>query len=195
MSAEQAWGDNFGGLAGLSIGFASLPGLTLLECGVPASDPAVQKAAKLVRAEAGSLGGPNLNRATYQLALAILFLDRLGEREDEAIIQFLALCLIAGQRADGGWTYDCPKLDQKEVPKLLVLLGDTISSLRDWHKAAKKEDTFPSGGWDNSNTQFAVLALWVAHATHVLIEKPIELVGQQHSPRHPTARAARRDSR
>ena len=30
-------------------GYAALPGLTLLECGVPASDPAVQRAAALVR--------------------------------------------------------------------------------------------------------------------------------------------------
>jgi hypothetical protein len=190
MNANGAWGDNLGGLRGLSVGFASLPGLTLLECGVPADDPAVQNAAKLVRAEAESLGGNQ--RATYQLALAILFLDRLGEyrdrqERDRGLIQFLALSLIAGQRADGGWSYICPEPDKTEVPQLLTLLGEPRHSLGDWHKALNR-GTFPAGGWDNSNTQFAVLALWVAQRHGVPIEKPIEVVekhfrtSQLHAP-------------
>ena len=54
-------------------GFASLGGLALLQSGVPAKDPAVQAAARFVR-----LSGPGLFR-TYDLALAVLFLDQLGE--------------------------------------------------------------------------------------------------------------------
>ena len=83
------------------------------------------KAAELVRREAAQLGG-NV-RATYQLALAILFLDRLGEYKDTDLIQYLALCLIAGQRADGGWIYQCPALDRASVPQLLERLGDPRS--------------------------------------------------------------------
>ena len=174
MSANGDWGDNLGGLRGLSVGFASLPGLTLLECGVPANDPAVQHAAKLVRAEAGELG--RNSRATYQLALAILFLDRLGEYQDEALIQYLALCLIGGQHSDGGWIYTCPELDKKEAAQMLALLAEPRRTLQDWHKAAVKGRAFAPGGWDNSNTQFAVLALWVAQRHQVPIDKPITLV-------------------
>src|SRR4051812_47203207 len=50
-------------------GYAALPGLTLLECGVPANDPSVQAVAAFVRHSA-----PKLD-TTYELALAVLFLD------------------------------------------------------------------------------------------------------------------------
>jgi hypothetical protein len=170
---QGTWGENFSNLPGLSVGFASLPGLTLLECGIPANDPVVRRAAELVRKEASHLGGAV--RATYQLSLAILFLDRLGEYKDKPLIQYLALCLIAGQRSDGGWTYDCPALDNKMVEQLLRLLGDPKHSIADWHNAAIKEGAFTAGGWDNSNTQFAILALWIAQRHQVPIDKPINL--------------------
>src|SRR5205085_9154596 len=51
------------------IGYAALPGLTLLECGVPANDPAIRLTADAVRRTAGQLD------RTYEIALAILFLD------------------------------------------------------------------------------------------------------------------------
>src|SRR4051812_23046516 len=54
-------------------GYTALPALTLLECGVPADDPAVKKAALAIRKM-----GPRLD-ATYEIALVILFLDRLGD--------------------------------------------------------------------------------------------------------------------
>jgi hypothetical protein len=170
---DGSWDNTVEGIGGLATGFTSLPALTLLECGVPADDPVVKRAADLVRREATALGGNA--RATYQLSLAILFLDRLGEYKDKALIQYLALCLIAGQRADGGWSYDCPKLDQKMVPQLLKLLGDAKHTLADWHNVACKGVEFTAGGWDNSNTQFAVLALWVAQRHQVVIDKPAEL--------------------
>lgn len=172
---DGAWGDNAPGLTNLQVAFASLPALTLLECGVPASDPAVQKAANLVRAQA-----PGVNvRSTYQLALAILFLDRLEEyrnreERDRGLIQHLALRLIAGQRSDGGWNYDCPELDPQKVPQFLALLATPGKTLEEWHKAVGSP--FPAGDWDNSNTQFAILALWVAQRHQVNIDKPIALV-------------------
>src|SRR5262249_47838361 len=72
-------------------GMAALPGLTLLECGVPGSAPEIQKAAKFIRAKV-----PQLTK-TYELALAILFLDRLSTPQDRQAIQTLALRLVAGQ--------------------------------------------------------------------------------------------------
>src|SRR5437588_7989297 len=58
------------------VGLTALAGLTLLECGTPPDDPAVQKAAKLVRRHAPVLCH------TYSLSLAVLFLNRLDQPED-----------------------------------------------------------------------------------------------------------------
>jgi hypothetical protein len=100
------------------VGYAALPGLTLLECGVPATDPAVVKAARFVRFHA-----PTLNKhSTYQLSLAILFLDRLGDPKDRKLIQKMALRLVAGQNSAGGWTYDCPYLYPSQEQQLLKAL-------------------------------------------------------------------------
>jgi hypothetical protein len=108
------WGEG-----GHAIGLASLPALTLLECGVPANDPVIQQAAQYVRD-----GIPNLNQ-TYDLALAILFLDRLGERADRPLIQTMTLRLIAGQTATGGWTYTCQVLQPDVERDLLLALEQT----------------------------------------------------------------------
>src|SRR5262249_53414823 len=62
-------------------GATALAGLALLECGVPASDEAVQKAAALVRQRSVQM------TYTYTLSLAIMFLDRLGEPGDVALIE------------------------------------------------------------------------------------------------------------
>jgi hypothetical protein len=101
------------------VGLAALPGLTLLECGVPANDPAVRKAAEYVRK-----GAPKLHK-TYELSLAVLFLDRLGEAADRETIRTLAARLIAGQTPAGGWTYDCPVLSREDERVLLDLLERT----------------------------------------------------------------------
>src|SRR6516164_7931188 len=98
------------------VGARALAGLTLLHCGVPASDPAVVKNAKLVRA-----GAPRLT-ATYELSLCLLFLDRLGNAKDRDLIRHIALQLIAGQGIQGGWNYQCFPLNQGQEKKLLGLL-------------------------------------------------------------------------
>jgi hypothetical protein len=99
-----------------AIGFTALPGLTLLECGEPASDPIVLQAAHFVRSKASQID------RTYELSLAILFLDRLGDPKDKKLIQTLALRLIAGQSATGGWGYRCPLLSPKVQMELLTAL-------------------------------------------------------------------------
>src|SRR5207244_7827766 len=97
-------------------GYAALPGLTLLECGVPASDPAVQRAAAFVRWAA-----PKMDK-TYELSLSILFLDRLGNPKDRALIETLAVRLIAGQTVTGGWHYSCPIVSTSDHKKLINIL-------------------------------------------------------------------------
>src|SRR5438105_4215804 len=54
------------------IGATALAALTLVECDVPADDPAIQSATAQIRA-----ASPRLDH-TYSLALNIMFLDRLG---------------------------------------------------------------------------------------------------------------------
>jgi hypothetical protein len=100
------------------VGYAALPGLTLLECGVSAKDPAVLKAARYVRFNAPTLN----NKTTYQLSLAILFLDRLGDPKDRKLIRTMALRLVAGQNAAGGWDYECPHLYPSQEQQLLKAL-------------------------------------------------------------------------
>ena len=168
-------GANPGNPGDMSVGLAALPALTLLECGLPDDDPVVQKAADYVRSHAMQEA---TNYDTYQLALAILFLDRLGKPQDEERIQFMALRLVAGQRdgPDGGWGYKCPPLDKSETPKLLDLLQDDNQSLGQWRQAALHGTPFDPGQTDNSNSQFAILALWVAKRHGTPIERSIALV-------------------
>src|SRR6516164_8842765 len=64
-------------------GMTSLAAVTLLECDVAPSDSAVQKAAEFVRDEAIP------STATYVVALAIIFLDRLGDPVDIPLIESL----------------------------------------------------------------------------------------------------------
>src|SRR5206468_2402248 len=78
-------------------GVRALVGFTLLECGVPADDPAVREVAELLRASARQL------QQTYPLALAVIFLDRLGDSRDEELIRTLTLRLVAGQDPSGAW--------------------------------------------------------------------------------------------
>ncbi len=99
-----------------AVGCTALPALTLLECGVSASDPIVQQAAQFVRTKAAGID------RTYELSLAILFLDRLGDPKDKKLIQTFALRLIAGQSATGGWGYRCPLFSNKSQMELLTAL-------------------------------------------------------------------------
>src|SRR5262245_28516659 len=99
-----------------AVGYTALPGLTLLECGVPADDPIVVKAAMLVRKLA-----PKLD-TTYEIALSILFLDRLDDPRDGELIRTLATRLIAGQTVTGGWGYKCPQVGKRDQTTILIAL-------------------------------------------------------------------------
>ncbi len=103
--------------SGHGVGHASLGGLTLLECGVQKNkDMTVQRAAQYVRDHCANLA------STYELSLAILFLDRLGYERDRPLIQGMALRLMAGQNDTGGWTYSCPLVSQPDMFQLYNFL-------------------------------------------------------------------------
>ncbi len=162
-------------------GGMALAGIALLEAKVPASDPVIQAIAKTVR-------DASLHQVkTYHLCLDIIFLDKLGEDKDTPLIQSMGARLVMGQDKNGGWSYAVPGLDQDEISRMQgklqgVMKGnsgppDQKGSAAD--KSAEKLRLDPiireilqgkhllpfddvSEFDDNSNTQFALIALWSA---------------------------------
>jgi hypothetical protein len=160
-------GEGRGG--GAHPGAVALAGLTLLECGVPADDPALRRALASVRREA-----PRLT-FTYSVAAAILFLDRFNNPEerkvdadDRALIRSMALRLIAGQNGDGGWGYYCEALPPAYEKALLKQLRDNAFKPGTFHVPGQQ-----TGRDDNSIGQFATLALWAARKHDVPVRAPL----------------------
>jgi hypothetical protein len=165
------------------IGLTALPALTLLECGARPDDPVIRKAARFVREGAPRLAGAF---ETYELSLAVLFLDRLADPGDRALVRSLALRLVAGQRPDGGWSYRCPRLGEKEQTKLLATLDagrPRLDRARPGSEGGLPDraanQARPAAGSDNSNTQFAVLALWAASRHGLPLEAPLGAVARR----------------
>jgi hypothetical protein len=172
------------------IGYAALPALTLLECGATSKDPQVKAAAFFVR----DLYFKGKIDRTYEVALSILLLDRLGEKGDKVIIEALALRLVAGQTPTGGWSYRCPILNATQHQALLATLKTkNLSSYKippAWKNLPifmepeelvlvdpeKKGDEPQFGTTDNSNTQFAMLALWAARRHAVPVQRSLDLM-------------------
>jgi hypothetical protein len=206
-----------------------LPAYALLEAGVPANDPAIRKAADYLRPELAKYLRSEYERSdfdknflakssylsyphTYQLSLAVLFFDRLGDPKDKKLIQSLTLRLIAGQHRTGGWSYRCDQLSEDDEASLFKLLGELNKRLdggakpstklfddlkvprklrmltvfqdpsqfnwREPHVSAATPagERIDSGPSDNSNTQFAMLALWVAQHHGVPLRPTLDIL-------------------
>ncbi len=154
LKSEQ-YDDGSWEYASHDVGITSLCALALIENGVPVSDPVIDKAHRFVQKEMET------EKSTYDIALSILFLSRVGDRDNRPKIRDLAARLIAGQNEEGGWGYACP----------LVSAG--ILSNPD-----EKPKLQPGVG-DNSCTQFAVLGLWVSSRWGVDISDTMSLVGDR----------------
>lgn len=199
-------------------GYAALPALTLLECGVPRSDPVLKLAEAFLRKALPTMDD------TYELSLSILFLDRLGDPKDEKMIQGLALRLVAGQSLTGGWGYKCPNLTNAEHHALFKLLHDLapkppapdgkpvtdkptsgpaedlppalppkivvppainrLAVVQDFAKIvladpAGKPNDLIYATTDNSDTQFALIALWTAQRHDVPLDRTLWLVANR----------------
>jgi hypothetical protein len=185
-------GNNRGGrLGGHAIGEGALIGLTLLECGVAPEDKYVQDLATLIRDEKERL------THTYSLALSIFFLDRLGDPADRGLIETYALRLAAGQTAIGAWTYNCPLLTDAEHQKFAEYLNTNASMNGSSGMRAQGAEKLPArlkncgvvlwqrgvkpggpgfAGGDNSNTQFALLGLWVARRNGAPVQPSLAFV-------------------
>lgn len=194
------------------IGSAALAGLALLEGGVPADDDVVQNITCLIRKNGLS------ETKTYELSVAVMFLDRLGDASDRYFIQLMAVRLMAGQTNTGGWSYICgaplsgmeesrmrtafknaqlkspeaakgdpskdtPKKNPpKNAPKNLDQGGLHPDIVR-WARLVNTEDNpdpLRFAGGDNSNTQFAVLALWCARKHGVPCDAALALAERRY---------------
>jgi hypothetical protein len=175
-----SWADEKGSH---QVGYAALPALTLLNCGVPRTDPLIKQAASFVRSKWAKLEG------TYELSLAILFLDRLGERKDKPLIRAFALRLIAGQSVTGGWGYSCAVLNSINQDDLWSVLHRKTKKLRRLSLPAGIRDLpvlqepdrlgvlEPTAKpTDNSNTMFALLAVWAARRHNVPAQRTLNLI-------------------
>jgi len=136
------------------VGITSLCTLALIENGTAIYDTGVDKGYRYVRKNAPE------QKSTYDISLGILLLARVGDRQDRPIIRALGAKLLAGQTSTGGWSYSCPNVDS--------------SVLQDLKRLDKKD-----GPGDNSNTQFAVLGLWVASRYGVPIDEAMKEVGSR----------------
>jgi hypothetical protein len=128
---------------------AALVGLALLECGVGVDDPDIKRIADELR------GQQTEDRQNYEVSLHILFLDRLGQERDEAVIRQRANLLLRRQFANGTWSY-------REVVFAQAPANAKPLSIRaQWDAVVPAVQALEPSG-DHSNTQFAALALWVA---------------------------------
>lgn len=176
------------------VGPTALVAWTLLESGVPADDPVIQKAAKLIRA------GAVTEDQNYSISLALLFFDKLGDPRDAPLIESLAIRLLVGQSSTGGWTYYLGRggslanqhfweADRQHLQKHLQnwsrLPRTTASEPRRLSPFAQQQlatlqtigaELLSEGTGDNSNTQFAMLALWVARKHGIPVETAMNRV-------------------
>ncbi|HEY7315389.1 MAG TPA: hypothetical protein VH643_39025 [Gemmataceae bacterium] len=189
------------------LGQTLLPAYALLESGVPADAPCITKAAEYIRPRVLKLDW------TYEVSLAVLFLDRLGDPKDKPLIRNLALRLIAGQHVTGGWNYRCPTLKKEQEDTLVKALTEltkgqaagektpakilkeleiphsfrALTIFRDpsklpWREPHHGKETEPmytlqlAGATTNSNTQFALLALWAAQRHEIPVTPTFRLM-------------------
>jgi hypothetical protein len=179
------------------LGLTSLAGLALLEAGVPGNDPAIRKAAAAVRKLSID------STYNYSIAVAIMFLDRLGDPQDVPFIDALAVRLLSSQAMKeqgwaGGWGYLAPDPDATEIQRLNHVLKNRKDT--ELPKDAKRPKPrspeelpkeiqdqikrlysvgpppkYSVGSVDNSNTQFALIALWAARRHGLPVERAIAL--------------------
>lgn len=173
------------------VGPTCLAGLALLESGTPVTDPALRTITAIVR-EAASR-----EHKTYQASLCLMYLDRLGDPADVPLIQALAARLIVGQTPNGGWTYESTdvvppadaqwlkarKADQKpgKLHPDIEKYGNALAARKAQGGAGAPGAVVGAlGGDDNSNSQFAIIALWMARKHGVPVEGALDRVEKRY---------------
>jgi hypothetical protein len=168
------------GDAGHGIGPTCLAGLAMLEGGVPVTDQALKTATSNIRNAAYT------TFKTYQVALCLLYLDRFGDPADVPLIQILAVRLLAGQSGNGGWGYDCGGgLQQADEQRLRAIKAEKQPGAPRLHPEVEKyyqaitASAHPQPTDDNSNTQFAVIAVWLARKHGVPVDNALDNIDKR----------------
>ena len=154
LKAEQ-YEDGSWSLTDHDVGITALCALALIENGVPVSDEVVEKAQRYIKKEMDEADG------TCDIAMAILFMTRVGGRDSRPEVRELAARLIAGQNVEGGWGTTCPHV--------------TAGILSNPEERPKPQ----AGVGDNVSTQFAVLGLWAASSWGVDIRETMSQVSDR----------------
>lgn len=136
------------------LGGTALATLALLECDVSAKDLAITNAVAFVRQNCSNCV------STYELSLCIMLLDKLGDKADTKTIRQLGTRLSSGQAQNGAWTYAVP-LEQNSPQAANQFFQRNVAA-----------------GGDNSNTQFAVLGLWVARKHDANVDAALAKTGE-----------------
>lgn len=163
-------------------GITCLSGIAMLEAGVNIADPSLKNIIEAVRNAAYS------QTKTYHVSLCLMFLDRLGDPADVPLIQILAVRLLAGQTALGGWHYDCITGVQPADEQFLRAIKPLNGPPRmhpDVEKYAGTLHPVNTTGVthvhdDNSNSQFAILAVWLARKHGVRVDPALETIEKRY---------------
>jgi hypothetical protein len=182
------------------IGMTALAALTLLECDVPATDQHVQRGAAAVRQASAQvqttyslalsimlldrLGDPADEPLIQAMGVRLLAgqnatggwsytcpvlggdaevrrLANLARQKNELVVKG-ELARAAPRKEPG---------DKRELPKEI---RDQLALLNKQKAPEPRPGDLTFGGWgDNSNTQFAILGLWVAHRYGIPVEKAL----------------------
>jgi hypothetical protein len=165
-------------------GSVALCGMALMAGGMKDTDPTISAIANWLRPQVF------LNSKTYDVALMTLFFDKLGKPDDEGLIQLLGVKLVSGQNGAGGWGYDTWNAGSLDAPKW-------VAAFRAWKPdgrmhpevaklyaatrlAGRAGGNVNFHGDDNSNSQFAVIAIWVAGRHGVPIRETASLIDQRY---------------
>jgi hypothetical protein len=183
---------------GSTTGASALAGIALLECETPTNDPTIKSLATYIRRASLTLTD------TYSLALCILFLDLISDDRDIPLIESMVVRLMEGQDSTGGWTYTCPGVSADERDRLSASLkanrdepanADKMPVAKDRKREPREispeikkriaqlknrpgvvQNLEMS---DNSNTQFALLALWVGSRYSLPVESALARVDER----------------
>ena len=167
------------------LGRIALLGLALLEAGVPASDPVLQKIRDRVRDKPPA--------TTYDAGMSLLYAEAYlrasnggrrmvkPEPSDQAWMQKTADYLASGCYG-GAWTYACPGgagfpigEDPKQKYVIHEMGGPSVGDGEDPNESlarlvAESAARNPGGDYDHSNSQYAVLGLKAASLCGVKVK-------------------------
>jgi hypothetical protein len=196
-----------GGSGTTALGETALAGLALLEAGVPPNDPAIRRIADAVRQ--GSIKESYGYCICVAIMLLDRLGDPHDEPFIEALaVRLLASQIRQGAGQEGGWAYYTEPPQPAEIKRLTDCLKDRkqpagqaaagagnekrkprtskdlpkeiLDQIETIYREGKGPVDQPGGNnADNSNTQFALLALWAARRHGIPVERAFALAEQR----------------